>query len=352
MKEYLASLILNSRNQYITYEDFMNAVLYHPTLGYYMKDKPKIGREGDFITTSNVSDIFGSAISKWFALKVKEEGTLLSNVCEIGGGNGRFAKAFIEEWQRRSVFPLQYTIVETSPYHRRLQSELLKDIQGVRIIESLAEITEHEGMFFSNELFDALPVRVIEKNSGNLFEIVIGLVDGELVERKVELQDESIFEFIDESGIELKNNQRIEIPLAMDALLYELASKLKKGYLLTIDYGYTNLEWQEDAHRHGSLRGYHQHRMVSNPLLHPGDMDLTTHIHFDRLIDKGKEWGLNFVHFLRQDEFLLETGILEELENHFDPNPFSERSKRNRAIRSLIMPSGMSQFFHALIQKK
>jgi SAM-dependent MidA family methyltransferase len=54
----------------------------------------------------------------------------------------------------------------------------------------------------------------------------------------------------------------------------------------------------------------------------------------------------------RQDEFLLKAGILKELENHYDPNPFSNVSKRNRAIRSLIMPSGMSSFFHLVIQQK
>ncbi|WP_090831084.1 MULTISPECIES: class I SAM-dependent methyltransferase [unclassified Bacillus (in: firmicutes)] len=352
MKEYLASLILNSQDQYITYEEFMNAVLYHPSLGYYMKDKPKIGREGDFITTTNVLDIFGSAVCKWFSSKIHEEGPLLPNVCEIGGGNGRFAKAFIDEWNRHCDLPLQYTIIETSPYHRRLQRDLLSDIRGVQILESLDHISEHEGMFFSNELFDALPVRVIEKNGHQLLEVVIGLEAGELVERKVVLENQRIIDFIKESGIKLVNHQRFEIPLAMDDLLRELANKLKKGYMLTIDYGYTNLEWQEEAHRNGSLRGYYQHKMVTNPLLYPGDMDLTTHIHFDRLIDKGKEWGLHFISFLRQDQFLLEAGILQELEDNFDPNPFSERSKRNRAIRSLVMPSGMSGFFHALVQKK
>jgi len=43
---------------------------------------------------------------------------------------------------------------------------------------------------------------------------------------------------------------------------------------------------------------------------------------------------------------------LKELEDHYDPNPFSEVSKRNRAIRSLIMPSGISTYFHVIIQQK
>ena len=102
----------------------------------------------------------------------------------------------------------------------------------------------------------------------------------------------------------------------------------------------------------GSLRGYYQHQMIDNVLQHPGEMDITTHIHFDWLIQKGEQAELEFHSKLRQDEFLLKAGILKELENHYDPNPFSEVSKRNRAIRSLIMPSGMSSFFHLVIQQK
>jgi SAM-dependent MidA family methyltransferase len=122
--------------------------------------------------------------------------------------------------------------------------------------------------------------------------------------------------------------------------------------VVTADYGYTNEEWMNPRRAEGSLRGYHQHRMINNVLEDPGEMDITTHIHFDYLIQKGEQVSLRFLSKLRQDEFLLKTGILKELEDHYDPNPFSEVSKRNRAIRSLIMPSGMSSYFHIIIQLK
>ena len=84
----LKDIILHSPAQLITYADYINAALYHPKLGYYMNDKQKIGREGDFITTSNVSDIFGRTCAKWFAHVVQK--TLLPHVfCEVGAGNGR-----------------------------------------------------------------------------------------------------------------------------------------------------------------------------------------------------------------------------------------------------------------------
>src|SRR4051812_25834568 len=82
--------------------------------------------------------------------------------CEIGAGNGRFAEAFLHEWQETIKTPLKYIIVESSPYHLKLQRELLTNFSIIQV-ERLSEVEAFEGMIFSNELFDALPVHVIEK---------------------------------------------------------------------------------------------------------------------------------------------------------------------------------------------
>lgn len=351
MITFLKSLISKSPTKLITYAEFMGASLYHPEFGYYMKDKQKIGRQGDFITTSNIFDIYGRMIAKWFSDVCKT--TQLAPVfCEIGAGNGRFAQSFLQEWHETIQTPLKYIIVESSPFHRKLQRELLMADFSVIQVHSLSDVEAFEGMVFSNELFDALPVHVIEKVNGQLYEIMIGIQLDELYEKKVPLTNADILFFLEESRIELKEKQRLEIPLAMEKMLREISQSLKKGIIVTADYGYTNEEWMDPRRIKGSLRGYYQHQMFEDILQNPGEMDITTHIHFDYLIQKGEQLELEPITKLRQDEFLLKAGILKELENHYDPNPFSEVSKRNRAIRSLVMPSGMSSFFHVVIQQK
>ncbi|WP_066064261.1 class I SAM-dependent methyltransferase [Neobacillus soli] len=351
MITYLRNLIFNSPNKLISYAEYIGAALYHPEFGYYMKDKQKIGRLGDFITTSNISDVYGRMMAKWFSY-VCETSKLAPVFCEIGAGNGRFAKAFLQEWNESIRTPLHYFIVESSPYHRKLQAELLMPDFSFVQLESLGEIEKFEGMVFSNELFDALPVHVIEKVSGQLYEIMVGFQNNELYEQKVPLTNPAIFSFLEESNIELKEKQRIEIPLAMERMLQEISGVLTRGLVVTADYGYTNKEWMDLLRAKGSLRGYFQHQMMDDVLQNPGEMDITTHIHFDYLIQKGEQFDLEVLSKLRQDEFLLKAGILKELENHYDSNPFSEVSKRNRAIRSLIMPSGMSTYFQVIIQQK
>ena len=119
---------IRKNNGLISYADFIEQALYHPQYGYYMKEKPKIGREGDFITSSNIADIYGAAVAKWFHKQVIEQ-QLPSAVCEIGAGTGRFAKAFIEEWKKLTTGELHYSILEESPYHRKLQKELIDFFQ-------------------------------------------------------------------------------------------------------------------------------------------------------------------------------------------------------------------------------
>lgn len=352
MKDLLQKEINNRPEKMISYAEYMNLVLYHPERGYYMKDKEKLGKKGDFITTSNFSDIYGRLIAKWYMRKVQETAGLEPAVCEIGAGNGRFARAFIEEWNQQSNQPLKYYIVEESPYHRKLQEQILSFDQHVRQIESLEKLTCFNGLIFSNELFDALPVHVIEKDNGILQEIMVTVEEDELYEIPVPLTNERILAFIQNSGLILKEKQRIEIPLAMVEMISRIANSLGTGIVLTVDYGYTNEEWMHPLRRRGSLRGYYKHQQVNNCLQFPGEIDLTSHVHFDAFISEGEKRGLHFVEKLRQDEFFLKIGILEELQQHADPDPFSPASKRNRAIKSLLMPGGISNYFHVILQQK
>lgn len=353
MLQILKQMIETSPNQSISYSEYMNTVLYHPVHGYYMKEKEKIGRNGDFYTSSNLSNVFGRLFARLWS-SILKEGSI--NICEIGGGNGRFANAVLEEWKNISPDTyknLSYTIVETSSYHQKLQYNTITDKQKIVQINDLKEIKNFEGIIFSNELFDAFPVDVIECKENCLYEVRISVnSNGELQEVFFSLENEEIFDFLTEQNITLQNGQRMEIPLAMKKYIIELSKCISKAVIFTVDYGYTYEQWREPIHFDGSLRGFYQHQLIKNPLAFPGEMDLTTHIHFDALISIGEKMGLHFVNKWRQDEFLLRAGIIQFLQENMDPNPFSEKSKQNRAIRSLVIDGGISSAFHVVVQEK
>ena len=48
----------------ITFKTFMEMALYEPELGYYTSQKTRIGRGGDFYTSSHLHPAFGMMIGK------------------------------------------------------------------------------------------------------------------------------------------------------------------------------------------------------------------------------------------------------------------------------------------------
>jgi len=352
MDHYLRKLISSKRDKKISYSEYMETALYTPDIGYYMKPGTKIGRTGDFYTSSNVNNVFGSCLGKW-AAKVIRQAKLIPRILEIGGGTGKFAFDLLSSLKRTDpeLFKqLTYTIVDSSPFHQSEQKEKLAEFPNVVFLKELPQ--EFLGIIVSNELFDALPVHVIEKKQGVLYEVFIKEHDGSFCETIERLSDSRIQEYILSQSIELAENQRYEIPIKMLDMISTISNTLAKGVVVTFDYGYTQTEWMESIHRKGSLRGYYRHQQIEDILQHPGQMDLTAHIHFDALQHYGERAGLRFERLQSQADFLIGAGLFSELEDHQNLNPFSDTAKRNRAIRSLVMPGGISSYFRVMLQSK
>lgn len=359
MSVFIKQLIKQSPQKGIPYSEFMNHALYHPTHGYYMKEREKVGKEGDFLTTPHIFPVFAKILARFF-IKAVTEGAVPPAICEIGGGDGRFAYHVLREWEALSpttFSKLTYYVVERSAYHQQKQQQELTMYPKLEYVHSLAELKAAVGAFqgivFSNEWFDALPVEVIEQAEGQLYEVWVSVDEfDELTEMLVPVKNEQIKRYIADYHLQLRDGQRMEVPLVMLEKLEELHALFQQGMMVTIDYGYTFEELRHPLHHRGSLRGYLRHQLISNPLLHVSQMDLTAHVHLDSFIDKGKRLGAEVIAFQKQHEFLLNIGILDLLQEHEGLNPFSDVSKQNRAIRSLVMDGGMSPHFHVIVQEK
>jgi SAM-dependent MidA family methyltransferase len=358
MNEIIRQKILSSESGSISYSEYIQAVLYDLSEGYYMKPGTKVGKAGDFYTSSHVHAVFAKVFAKVF-IDLIEKHRLPSAVCEIGGGSGRFANSVLNEWQRLSpqtFDQLDYFMIEGSPFHRQLQRQQVPLREKAIVYSSVEEMRKDyeffEGIVFSNELFDSFPVDVVQKEDGRLHEARVTLNHEDMLAEKLEPIRPELMEWLEKHQINLVEGQRIEVALFLDNWLQQMSDWLKAGFVITVDYGYTREEWQSPEHKNGSLRGYYQHEMIDNILLYPGKMDITSHIHLDLVKEIGEEKGLSFVGTLRQDHFLLKVGILEYLKEHYDPNPFSEISKQNRAVRSFIIDGGISSAFHVIMQQK
>ncbi|WP_246945936.1 class I SAM-dependent methyltransferase [Bacillus pinisoli] len=357
MIEHIVKAIEQHPLQSISFSTFMELALYHPTEGYYMKQKQKIGKGGDFYTTSSVSPIFGEVLTTVF-IELIEKSKVDPIIVELGGGNGSFARHIVETWSSESSATFQagyYYIVETSPYHQTLVKEKVKEYKNVFVVNDFEQIKDmhsnFNGIIFSNEFFDAFPVDCVRMVNGEIKELRITF-EKELKVLEYPLENKNIKDFLEEYDVQLSEGQTYEVPLSMCRYIENLGHDVDKAVIFTIDYGYRDEEWNLPYHREGSLRGYYQHQLITDPLKHVGEMDLTTHIHLDKLIKAGSKSGLNVYGVCRQDEFLVKAGILNRLEEHANLNPFSEASKKNRAIRSLIMQGGISSSFQVVVQTK
>lgn len=339
----------------ISYSTYMNLVLYTEGHGYYMKEREKIGRQGDFFTSSNVSSVFAKTFAKLF-IRLVENGEVAPNICEIGGGTGKFAYDVLQEWKQlspKTFIDLNYSMIEVSPFHRKLQQEHLGSFSNVSYYTSYSEMGDSfKGILFSNELFDAFPVEVIEKRNGMLYEVRITYTEEGNLSEVCRPLDKRIGRYLLKYNIHIAEGQRFEVPIVMEAYIKGITKWFQKGICITVDYGYTKEEWMHPAHHEGSLRGYYQHKLMRNPLAHPGEMDLTTHVHWDELKEIFSMQGMGEVWHKKQSEFLLAAGILEQLTSHQDTNPFSETQKQNRAVRSMILNGGVGSSFDVVIHTK
>ncbi|WP_165346808.1 SAM-dependent methyltransferase [Gottfriedia acidiceleris] len=356
MKNNIINAINNSKEGFITYEQFISLVLYDHEKGYYQKANEKIGRKGDFYTSSSVGSVYGEVIAASFCRFVKNK-LIEPLFVEIGGGNGRFASSFLSYCEKKEpeiYHNLTYYIIDASQFHRKLQKELLANHLNCKYFSNILEIEQiNNGMVFSNELFDALPVRVVEFYQNEWHEVVI-IIDelNNLKENHVKIQDNEISDFLSRYNFVGKNGQRVEIPVGMEKVYDLLQSKISKGIILTVDYGFTREEWDAPHRIKGSLRGYYKHEMKSNILENLGHMDITTHIHWDELKKFGLQNNIENLYFSSQRDAILDFGILNWLIPHAQSNPFSNEYKQNRAVQSLIMPGGISDSFQWLLQTK
>ena len=342
----------------VTFHDWMRAALYDPTGGYYQRsDLERWGREGDYRTSPERSELFAATFARYFA-KLYDE--LLRPeewaIVECGAGDGRFASGVLRALSDRfpEVFAAtRYVVYELSDDALRRARERLTEF-GTRVefYPDFELVSVGRGVYFSNELFDAFPVHRVVSNRDGLAELYVALdAEDRFVWSTGPLSSERLDEFCHSHSLDLANGQIIEINLAIDDWMAQVAGKLDEGFVITVDYGEEAHELYDFARRpHGSLRGFLRHEFVDDVLAQPGEYDLTTTINWTQVM---KAFGFEVIEFASQDKFLLKEGLLEELERMLENvQTDAEKLTLSTSAREMILPGGMASSFQVLVHKK
>jgi SAM-dependent MidA family methyltransferase len=289
-------------------------------------------------------------------------GTETFDVIEMGGGRGFLCKDILDGLSRQapSLYRhLRYFLMEASSQLLEEQKAILCEHERAgRVFWLDQELFKNgrfraEGCFLSNELIDAFPVHRVVLNQGSLNEIYVTQKNGRLEEEWGEVSDKRIFDYFKSMNIVLEEGQKAEVNLQALDWVEKVARCVKKGFVLTIDYGFHAQELYAADRREGTLLCYHQHQTSDNPFERLGEQDITSHVNFTSLIKKGEEVGLHFTGLVPQYRFLIGLGILEEMESRGKELPEIEGLGLRLSLKHLIEPEvGMGEVFKVLIQHK
>jgi SAM-dependent MidA family methyltransferase len=329
----------------ITFARFMELALYHPERGYYRSEAPRPGRDGDFLTAPEAHPIFGQSIARlaidaWNALDRPERFV----VREHGAGSGALAAALIDGVRRESpvlATALRYRAVEVEP--RRIEA----------LRHGLGETLEPDddgpitGMVIANEVLDALPTHRVVGTAAGLRELLVGIVEGKLVEIEGAPSTDRLSGRLEAEGVVLVDGQRGEICLATDDWVAEAAAGLEAGVLLLIDYGHPAASLYDPRRRpNGTLAAYLRHRVHDDPFRAIGRQDLTAHVDVTAIERAAAAAGLVHLATTTQSEFLAGLGageLLVELQDR----PATELQaylEAKAALVRMIDPAAMGGF--------
>jgi SAM-dependent MidA family methyltransferase len=329
------------------FDEFMDIALYGPG-GFFASGPLRSAATGDFLTSPEVSPWFGKTIGRFVAAKT--EGWEKVQVVEVGGGSGSLVEPLLDELP----LPAEAWAVEASPMARDSLGAVLP---AERVVAGLEELPDSlAGVLVANELIDNLPVALAVKHGSGWVEHAVD-VDGEVFVFVEAPARPDVTAWAERFGGKVPDGGIVEVQLAATAWLRR-AIDLIDGFIVLIDYGGA-VEDLEPRRQQGTLRTYRGHHLGPDPLLEPGETDITVDVNFTALQAVSAERGcVATVH--RQDDFLAAWGLREvvaemrrrELELARAGETMQQLAVKSERIaaETLLHPRGLGDFRVLIIE--
>jgi NADH dehydrogenase [ubiquinone] 1 alpha subcomplex assembly factor 7 len=284
---------------------YMELCLMHPQHGYYLSRDP-LGREGDFTTAPEVSQMFGELLGLWAASVWKAIGSPpVLRLTELGPGRGTM---MADAMRAMRVLPPLYQalsihLVEVNPVLRKKQQATLSGSRDVSWHDTIDDVPDGPAIIFANEYFDVLPIhQAVKRETG-------------WHERIVEVDDSGKLAF----GVAAEPIPRFEVLLSPlvraaplgavfewrpDTEIMRITSRVRDqdGAALLVDYGHVRSDVGD------TFQAIARHTFA-DPLKNPGQADITAHVDFQALARAADDLGARVHGPVTQGEFLTRLGI-------------------------------------------
>lgn len=329
----------------ISVSEYMALCLSDPQHGYYMTREP-FGRDGDFITAPEISQMFGELIGAWLVAGWHALGRPQQPlIAEIGPGRGTLMKDIartvrkIEPGLRETA---RFKLIETSARLAEIQKHTLEGSDGgFEWHQTIDELPKRPLLMVGNELFDAIPVRQYANTPNGWRERMVGLDDAYNLTFVAGAGTLDPL-LLPPDAAEAPEGAVAELAPARTALMQTIAERITRdgGAGLFIDYGY-----QEPAIG-DTLQALLKHA-YDDPLAHPGEADLTAHVDFSALAAAARQAGLE-THLSTQGDFLLGMGLLERAGSLGAKADQATRERLSGEVERLAGPDQMGTLFKVL----
>ena len=335
----------------IPFRDFMRLALYHPD-GYYSQRR-RIGADGDYFTSPTLHPAFGALL----AVQIQAMWRALGRpapfwIIEPGAGGGALARDVIAFCQTRMpdlARAVRYVAIDRSPP----PSERVRASGVLWIKSDRLPLRGAVGCVVSNELLDAFPVHRFAIRNGEPREIHVGISpDGGFSETLRAPSSDAIRERLNRLPFALRDGFRGEVNPEIGAWAASAVAALERGFVITIDYGGEADEIYAPRRSRGTFQTHYRHVAGSSPYQRIGRQDMTAHVDFTELIERGASAGLRPVFLTTQAEFLTSLGV-REIERSLRESRADRADTRAsvRALRQLTQPDSLGGF-RVLVQDK
>lgn len=321
----------------------MASALYDEHHGFYSRAP---SRAGDYFTSVTVHpQLFGTLLARhlddvWTALGEPRP----FRVVELGCGDGTLARQIASAAQKRPWREhLAYVGVERSAPAR---ARARKQVPAAAFVPSLDAIDAGPAAaFLSNELFDALPVRLLQRSGDEWVELRVGLSD-DLPALEPSAADVEAKAYARRYGQDAPDGGIIEMREGVSEIYANVRRIACRWIMTSIDYGGLAAEVHGPRFSQGTLLAYRQHRASEDVLADPGSSDLTAHVNFSELIDAGADAGATAARLGTQGDFLTALGIGEHLPAvQRRPNlSVADYTREREAVFQLVSPTDLGRF--------
>ena len=335
-------LLNNKKN--LRLDKFIDLALYERN-GYYLSKKP-IGRKFDFVTSPEISQMFGEIIGVYLVYHWKEKINSKFNLIELGPGNGTLFKDIERTAQILPNFfeNADVNLIEINKELRKIQEKNLNYFKQskIRWSKALNFRSKLPSIIYSNEFFDCFPVRQFLNDNNHWFERYVKFNEKE--NKYYSINKRVISKKILDYLSKFKRQKIYEVSFSRNKYFGQICKYLKKnrGICILFDYGYNK------KIKNFTLQAIYNHKKTSI-FENIGQQDISSHVNFNELIEIAKQNKLKINEFISQRDFLIKYGILERKKKLLTKNSNLNKNLLDEEVDRLINVDRMGNLFKCLV---